>query len=235
MQRQSSTGWMRMIDGRTKSDLDSMLRPDIAALEPYTPIQPFDVLSKRLGIDPSEIVKLDANENPYGPVPAVAEALAEYGYYHIYPDPEQTELRTLLAQHLGVEAESVLATHGADEMLDYLCRLFIEPGDRIINCPPTFGMYRFDTVINGGVVDDVWRDDEFGLDVTAIQALVEDSGSENPIKLLFLTSPNNPTGNWLPDAELEQLLELPVMVVLDEAYVEFSDYGSRGNLGVRTR
>ncbi len=208
-------------------DLESMLRRDIAALEPYTPIQPFDVLSRRLGINPSQIVKLDANENPYGPVPAVAEALAEYSYYHIYPDPEQTELRTLLAEYLGVEVGSVLATHGADEMLDYLCRMFIEPGDRIINCPPTFGMYRFDTIINGGVVEDVWRNEVYGLDVAAIARVTQDSGPDHPVKLLFVTAPNNPTGNWLPDDELHQLLDVPVMVVLDEAYVEFSDYESR--------
>ena len=82
------------------STLQSLLKPHLAGLEEYTPIQPFEVLSQRLGIPAAEIVKLDANENPYGPHPAVAEALAEYAYYHIYPDPQQTELRQALADHL---------------------------------------------------------------------------------------------------------------------------------------
>ena len=81
----------------------SLLNPHLANLEEYTPIQPFEVLSQRLGIPASEIIKLDANENPYGPHPAVAEALAEYAHYHIYPDPQQTELRQALSAHLERE------------------------------------------------------------------------------------------------------------------------------------
>ncbi|MEZ4832379.1 MAG: hypothetical protein R2873_10325 [Caldilineaceae bacterium] len=69
---------------------NALLNPHLAGLEEYTPILPFEVLSERLGIAAEQIVKLDANENPYGPLPAVLEALAEYNYYHIYPDPQQT-------------------------------------------------------------------------------------------------------------------------------------------------
>jgi histidinol-phosphate aminotransferase len=223
---------------REEARMAELLRQDVAALDPYTPIQPFEVLSKRLGLDPAQIVKLDANENPYGPVPAVAEALAEYGYYHIYPDPEQSELRTELAETLGVAVDSILATHGADEILDTLCRVFLEPGDAVVNCPPTFGMYRFDATINGAQVLDVWRSaDDFAVDVGGIVDAIERDRVAAPNgavagkpKLLFLTSPNNPSGNWLPDDALARLLALPVMVVLDEAYVEFSDYESRVGL-----
>ena len=130
-------------------DPRTLLRPELANLEEYTPILPFEVLSKRLGIPIDGIVKLDANENPYGPLPAVLEALAEYNYYHIYPDPQQTELREALAGYVGVPAEHILPTHGADEMLDYLGRLLLVPGDAIIDCPPTFGMYSFDAQLEG--------------------------------------------------------------------------------------
>ena len=167
----------------------SLLNPHLANLEEYTPIQPFEVLSQRLGIPASEIIKLDANENPYGPHPAVAEALAEYAYYHIYPDPQQTELRQALSGHLereqrqsespqdrgGTDAspavvpfEQILPSHGTDEILDYLCRLFLGPGDAIINTPPTFGMYSFDAKLVGAEVVEVWRDDGFMIDVEAI-------------------------------------------------------------------
>ncbi len=211
-----------------------LLRPELAALHEYTPIVPFEVLSRRLGIPASQIVKLDANENPYGPLPAVQEALAEYNYYHIYPDPQQTELRQALSAFVGVPCDNVLPGHGADEMLDYLCRLFLAPGDAIINCPPTFGMYEFDAQLGGGQVIEVRRQPDFSLDVEAIktaatahsQVTIDNSPLPIP-KLLFLTSPNNPSGNWLPDEDLRRLLALPLLVVLDEAYVEFADHPSR--------
>ena len=232
--------------------LQSLLKPHLAGLEEYTPIQPFEVLSQRLGIPAAEIVKLDANENPYGPHPAVAEALAEYAYYHIYPDPQQTELRHALADHLqdeqsqsgdipttggdrdlaapSVPSDQILPGHGTDEILDYLCRMFLGPGDAIINTPPTFGMYSFDAKLVGAEVLEVWRKDDYHIDVQATRDLVnsaaQDGASARP-KLLFLTSPNNPTGNWLSDSDLLRLLELPMIVVLDEAYVEFAVETSR--------
>ena len=220
--------------------VQSLLRPEIADMEAYTPIQPFEVLSERLGIPVERIVKLDANENPYGPLPAVTEALAEYNYYHIYPDPQQTELRAGLSKFVGVPAAHILPSHGADELLDYLCRLLLQPGDAIINCPPTFGMYSFDAGLAGAQVIEVARQADYALDVAQILALgewrVEVAGPAalrylqgGRPKLLFLTSPNNPSGNWLPDDELRQLLALPLLVVLDEAYVEFADYPSRAD------
>src|SRR5688572_16434476 len=114
-----------MAETKTAFDVRALMRPEIAGLEEYTPIQPFEVLSQRLGIPADQLVKLDANENPYGPVPAVMEALAEYNFYHIYPDPEQRELRAALAEFVGVPALHILTSHGADEMLDYLCRVFL--------------------------------------------------------------------------------------------------------------
>jgi histidinol-phosphate aminotransferase len=213
-----------------------LLRPDLADLEEYTPILPFEVLSRRLGIPADRIVKLDANENPYGPAPAVLEALAEYNFYHIYPDPQQTELREALAEFVGVPAEHILPTHGADELLDYLGRLFLRPGDAIVDCPPTFGMYSFDAQLEGAVVRNAWRTPAHEVDVGAVEAFftraADDAAAESPKrpappKLIFLTSPNNPTGNWLADADLRRILRLPALVVLDEAYVDFADEPSR--------
>lgn len=221
--------------------LDSLLVPHLADLEEYTPIQPFEVLSQRLGIPADQIVKLDANENPYGPLPGVAEALAAYPHYHIYPDPQQSELRELLAGQMGVDAASIVASHGADELLDLICRLFLSPGDAILNTPPTFGMYSFDAQLTGAQVIDVWRRGDYSLPVEdvvnlfgardeslSVEELISQArGSARRIKLLFLTSPNNPSGNWLADEDLRRLLALPVMVALDEAYVEFADHPSR--------
>lgn len=195
-----------------------LVRPDIATMEPYTPIFPFEVLAARLGRAPDDIIKLDANENPYGPPPRVRAALADLRYAHIYPDPESRALRTALADLTGLPADLLLAGAGADELIDLTVRLFLQPGDAIVNCPPTFGMYAFDAVSVGARVVSVPRCPDFTLDLDA----VEEAVYQHQPKLLFIASPNNPDGGWLPDAHLEQLLTLPLVVVLDEAYVEFA-------------
>jgi histidinol-phosphate aminotransferase len=217
----------------TNSPFASLLLPHIAEMEAYTPIQPFEVLSRQLGRAPEQIVKLDANENPYGPAPAVREALASYPFTHIYPDPEQRELREALADYTGVPAEYILPGSGADELIDLVCRLMLAPGDAIIDCPPTFGMYSFDAGLTGARVLRAWRRADFSVDVERMgewangESMNGRTGalplSHSPTpKLLFLTSPNNPDGSLLDPADLVRLLKLPLLVILDEAYIEFA-------------
>jgi len=200
-------------------NIESFIRPEIITMESYTPIVPFEVLSARLGRAPQDIIKLDANENPYGPSPKVGEALSNLEFAHIYPDPESTALRAALARRLNFPAENILAGAGADELIDLILRLFLRPGDVVIDCPPTFGMYSFDTAINAGHLIQIPRRDNFSIDVPAIESLFSSLSSP---KLLFLASPNNPDGSLLSDADLRRLLALPLVVVLDEAYVEFA-------------
>ncbi|MGQ9490160.1 MAG: histidinol-phosphate transaminase [Anaerolineae bacterium] len=198
------------------------VRSDIAGMEAYTPILPYDVLSEQLGLPEDALIKLDANENPYGAPPAVCRALADLRHVHIYPDPESRHLRRTLAAFHGLPAENILAGAGADELIDLILRLFLAPGDRVLNCPPTFGMYAFDTRVNGGVVVDVPRQPDFSLDLDAICRAVDEAQP----KLLFLATPNNPDGSLLDDDTLARLLSLPLYVVLDEAYIEFAPPGS---------
>jgi histidinol-phosphate aminotransferase len=195
-----------------------LVRPEIAELEPYTPILPLDVLAARLGLPVERLVKLDANENPYGPSPRALEALAQEPYYHIYPDPGHTRLRAALSDYTGQPPERILCGAGADELIDLIIRLCIAPGDAIIDCPPTFGMYSFDAGVNGGRVVTVPRNPNFSLDIAGI----ERAAAASEAKLLFLTSPNNPSGNLTSPAEIERLLRLPLLVVVDEAYIEFA-------------
>ncbi len=215
----------------SESRFAELLRPHIADMEGYTPILPFEVLSRQLGRAPEEIVKLDANENPYGPAAAVREALAAYPFFHIYPDPEQRELRAALAEYTGVPPDNILPGHGADELIDLLCRLTLGPGDAVVDCPPTFGMYSFDAGIAGAAVTLVWRRADFSVDCEGISEAITIGAhrGERPLvptigvpKLLFLTSPNNPDGNLLPFDTLLRLLRLPVLVIVDEAYIEFA-------------
>ena len=188
---------------------------------PYTPIEPFDVLSARLGRPAEEIIKLDANENPYGPSPKAREALAELEWPHIYPDPESRALRAALSAFSGVPIENLLAGSGADELIDLILRVMLEVNDCVINCPPTFGMYPFDTLLNAGQIINVPRKSNFALDLPAIQAAVQD---RHP-KIIFITTPNNPDGSFPSADVIDALLELPLLVVVDEAYIEFTSQG----------
>ncbi len=199
-----------------------LIRPHIRAMAPYRPIRPLEVLSDQLGIPAEKIIKLDGNENPYGPAPAAAQALAGLRYPHIYPDPQAHALRQALADYSGVPPENLLVGAGADELIDLVMRLFLEPGDAVVNCPPTFGMYAFDAHLNAARLVEVPRRPDFSLDLPALERAVR----EGRPKLLFLCSPNNPDGGLLEDQALERLLDLPVVVVLDEAYVEFAPPGS---------
>jgi histidinol-phosphate aminotransferase len=198
-------------------------------MQPYTPIVPFDVLSARLGRNPRDIVKLDANENPYGPSPKALAAISNLQYAHMYPDPDNTALRAALANHTGLPVENIFAGSGSDELIDLVMRAFLEPGNAILDCPPTFGMYTFDAAVNVARAIEIPRLPDFSIDVEAVTSLWEfpspsgrgDRGEGEKPKLLFLASPNNPSGNVIPEDDLRRLLALPVVVVLDEAYIEF--------------
>ncbi|XP_051148769.1 histidinol-phosphate aminotransferase, chloroplastic-like isoform X2 [Andrographis paniculata] len=202
---------------------DSFIRPHLRKLSPYQPILPFEVLSTHLGRKPEDIVKLDANENPYGPPPEVSEALGSMRFPYIYPDPESRRLRAALGEDSGLESDYILAGCGADELIDLIMRCVLEPGDKILDCPPTFTMYEFDANVNAALVVKVPRKSDFSLDVKRIVEVVE---QERP-KCIFLTSPNNPDGSIIDDETLLQILNLPILVVLDEAYIEFSGIESK--------
>ncbi|GAB4543073.1 MAG: histidinol-phosphate transaminase [Anaerolineales bacterium] len=194
-------------------------RAHLESLPPYAPIEPFEVLSARAGRAPSQIIKLDANENPYGALPAAREALANLDFPHIYPDPESRALRNALSAFLDVPAEFLLAGAGADELIDLLMRVFLDPQDCILSCPPTFGMYSFDAELNAARCVEIPRRADFSLDVEAIRRAAQ---TLRP-KMILLASPNNPDGSLIPPNVLDELLNLPVLVVLDEAYIEFAD------------
>jgi histidinol-phosphate aminotransferase len=190
---------------------------------PYQSIVPYEILSARLGRPADQLLKLDANENPYGPSPKARQALAELAYANIYPDPESRALRAALAGFTDVPIENLLAGAGADELIDLLLRVLLETGDRVLVCPPTFSMYAFDTRLNAGEVINVPRNPDFSLDLENIRAAVV---HQQP-KIIFMANPNNPDGRLMTRLEIERLLELPALIVLDEAYIEFTDEGGR--------
>lgn len=198
------------------------IRPDIAMMEGYTFISgPYDVMSQKTGVPADQLIKLDTNENLYGMTPEALVALNElHQHAHIYPDVESRHLRALLTDYLGVGAEYILVGAGADELIDLTLRLFLEPNDTLLNCPPTFTMYSLVARWIGNCrVVDVPRFMDFGLNIEAIEQAAQATNA----KLLFLCSPNNPDGSLISATDLERLLQLPLVIVLDEAYIEFSD------------
>jgi len=194
-----------------------LVRRHLASMPGYKPMDPIDVVARELGLPEERIAKLDGNENPYGPSPKVAEALREFGFYHLYPDPEQRRVREAVAEYAGAEVSQIVMGNGSDELLSIAAMLFLSPGDTIVNAPPTFGVYTFLGHVYDARIVQVERNEDFGLNLPALERALDDGG-----KLLYIASPNNPTGNCLPRDELERLLTHDAMIVVDEAYAEFT-------------
>ncbi|HEX6280530.1 MAG TPA: histidinol-phosphate transaminase, partial [Pyrinomonadaceae bacterium] len=188
-------------------DLLKLVRPNIRRLKPYS--------SARSEFAGSAEVFLDANENAFG-------SPAGSGYNR-YPDPRQKELKRRISDINGVDPARIFVGNGSDEAIDLLFRIFCEPGrDTCIVCSPTYGMYRVSADINDVHVIEVPLTAEFQLDVSSILAGVTES-----TKLIFVCSPNNPTGNLMRrDDVIEIARYFSGIVVVDEAYVHFAETGS---------
>ena len=195
--------------------IEQLVRPGLATMRGYDPVEPIDVLEKELG---TRIIKLDGNENPYLSSPKARQVLASFPYYHIYPDPLQRNLREALSKYTGFPASNIVSGNGSDELIDLVLRLFLREGDGVLNCPPTFGMYPFTVSVCGGKMVNVPRNADFSLNLEAIRK------AKSPgTNIIFVASPNNPTGDAADREEVRQLLAMGLVVVVDEAYYEFCD------------
>jgi histidinol-phosphate aminotransferase len=152
--------------------IEKLIRIDMKRFGAYSACKSPDVIARKLGIPEEAIIKLDANENPYGCSPRVKQALASYPYFNIYPDAAQTELIEDLSGYVGLGTEHIVAGNGSDELIDLLLRLFVAPGDEVITTVPTFDMYRFSTEVCCGKVVEVIRLKDFTVDVPAIKAAI---------------------------------------------------------------
>ncbi len=183
-------------------DFNALVRPHILGLKPYNTAR--DDYSGKIGIF------LDANENSLGS--AVTDS------YNRYPDPHQVELKAKVAAMQGVTPEQVFLGSGSDEVIDLLIRVFCEPGrDKIMVLSPTYGMYAVCAAANNVSVVEIPLTESFTINT---QQTLENAAD---VKLLFLCSPNNPTGNCLPQSEIAEILKnFAGIVVLDEAYIDFA-------------
>jgi len=187
----------------TTTNIQSLVRENIRNLTPYR--------SARDDFDSG--VLLDANENSFGST--VRNTLD----LHRYPDPTQDNLRKVIAEYRGVDVENLFLGVGSDEPIDLLMRIFCEPGkDSIITTPPTYGMYKVSANINNVGVKEVQLTEKFQIQPDRIKKAADET-----TKLLFLCSPNNPTANDMKRTDLLKLATtFPGIVVVDEAYIDFS-------------
>ncbi|CAM3618591.1 histidinol-phosphate transaminase [Zobellia roscoffensis] len=183
-------------------NIQNLIRENVKGLSPYSSARDEYVS------DGSEMVFLDANENPY-----------ENGVNR-YPDPQQRGLKAVLAEQKDISVENILLGNGSDEVLDLIFRTFCEPKvDNIISLPPTYGMYKVLSGINMVENREVLLTEDFQPDVEAILKAVDEHS-----KLLFLCSPNNPTGNIFSEESMMRLLnKFNGLVVIDEAYIDFAE------------
>jgi len=201
----------------TSEGIDRLIRPHLARFSGYVASKSPETLEGKVEVAVEDIIKLDANENLYGCSPRVNQALATYPYLNIYPDAMQTELRKLLQGYTGVDAKHIVASNGSDQLIDHVLRLFIGPGDEVINCVPTFAMFGFSTELCGGTLVEVLRDEDFAINVNAVKAAIS-----KKTKMILLATPNNPTGTIIPQPDILEIVDTGVPVLVDEAYVEFS-------------
>lgn len=184
-------------------DINTLVRENVTAMKPYSSAR-----DEFEDFDTANMIFLDANENPY-----------ENGVNR-YPDPQQVSVKSVLAQQNGVEKNQILLGNGSDEVLDLLFRAFCEPKiDNVITLPPTYGMYGVLANLNAVENREVLLSTDFQPQLELIMNAVDTNS-----KMIFLCSPNNPTGNSFSEESVQYLLDnFKGLVVIDEAYIDFSD------------
>lgn len=190
----------------------------VKGLKAYEPGKPIDAVKREFGLD--EITKLASNENPLGCSPKVNAFLKETDFnFAIYPDGYSQNMRTAVAEHVGVAEREILFGNGSDEIISIISRSLLAPGVNTIMAKPTFSQYKLNAEIEGAEVREVPLNDNREHDLDAMLAQVDDNTA-----VVWICSPNNPTGGVTNRAAIENFLQkvpADVLVVLDEAYIEY--------------
>ncbi|WP_137817991.1 histidinol-phosphate transaminase [Pseudomonas sp. 2FG] len=205
------------------SDFLALAQPGVQKLSPYVPGKPVDELARELDLDPATIVKLASNENPLGPSPkalaAIREAVAELTRY---PDGNGFALKSLLAVRCGVKVNQVTLGNGSNDILELVARAYLASGLNAVFSEHAFAVYPIATQAVGAEGRVVPAKD-WGHDLEAMLAAIDAN-----TRVVFIANPNNPTGTWFGPAALADFLaRVPghVLVVLDEAYIEYAEGG----------
>ncbi|MBP6588158.1 MAG: histidinol-phosphate transaminase [Flavobacterium sp.] len=184
-------------------DINNLVRENVKSMKPYSSAR-----DEFEDFDTADMIFLDANENPF------------QNGVNRYPDPQQSSVKVVLAKQRNINPNQILLGNGSDEVLDLLFRAFCEPKiDNVITLPPTYGMYSVLSNLNNIENREVLLSTDFQPQVEKILEIVDAN-----TKIIFLCSPNNPTGNSFSDESVTQLLQnFKGLVVIDEAYIDFSD------------
>jgi histidinol-phosphate aminotransferase len=194
-------------------------RKSLDKIVPYTPGKPLWEVQKKLGL--TKVIKLASNENPLGPSPKALQAISKLlSGLNRYPDAHAIDLKNVIASQLSLSTDQLIITNGADELITLISETFLEAEDEIIVPSPSFSEYDFGAHLMGAKVVAVPLDQMYQFNVDAIVSAVTDH-----TKLVYICSPNNPTGTYIPKSEVEKLLNLlpkHILVVFDTAYSHFA-------------
>ncbi len=195
-----------------------LVRENLHAIAPYVPGRPIADVMSEYGLQ--DVVKLASNENPWGPSPKVVAALQHaLGAIHRYPDGAAKDLRAAIASQHGLQPESVLVSNGSDEMIKMLSETFLDHGDEVVVPYPSFAQYSSGAMVMGATIVQAPLRENLEYD---IEAMVKSISPRT--KLVYLCTPNNPTGTWLTHEQVRYFLDqIPqnIVVALDEAYLEY--------------
>ncbi|MDD5614788.1 MAG: histidinol-phosphate transaminase [Candidatus Methanoperedens sp.] len=199
---------------------EKLVKISVKEIKKYVPGKSIEEIALKYGLDPENIIKLGSNENPLGPSPLAVKAIQEKAAkVHLYPPSDALDLRSALSEYTSYpEKNIVVSGNGMDGILDTMMRLFMSPGAESVIPIPTFSYYEIATLANGGKPVFVKRDSDFEISHRDILAKVNSN-----TKMIFLCSPNNPSGNVIREEEVRKILDKTrAIVFIDEAYVEFA-------------
>ncbi|MEA1985239.1 MAG: histidinol-phosphate transaminase [Euryarchaeota archaeon] len=199
-----------------------LIKKNIFGIAQYVPGKSIPQIAEDFGLDPDSVIKLGSNENPLGPSPKAVEAIIEHaGDVSVYPSADARELVEAISSYISMPTPNIVASGpGMDGLLDGLMRLLIESGDEVIIPTPTFSYYEIAARANGASPVFVERTPDHEVDMNGILDAITDR-----TKIIFLCSPNNPSGTMITTDDLRRILDASRgLVFVDEAYVEFADH-----------
>ena len=205
---------------------EELVRPTVKDIKEYVPGKSIEEIAAKYGLDPDTIIKLGSNENPLGASPLAVSAIKENaGRVHLYPAADALELRKTIGNYTGYPAGNIVVSgNGMDGIFDTMMRLFMIPGAESIIPIPTFSYYEISTLANGGKPVFVDRDTDFSISPEKILGKVNKN-----TRMIFLCSPNNPSGNSITEKDVRKILDsTDAIVFIDEAYVEFAESSITG-------
>ncbi|MHA1671740.1 MAG: aminotransferase class I/II-fold pyridoxal phosphate-dependent enzyme [Promethearchaeota archaeon] len=202
----------------------------LTSLKSYQGVKPLEIIAEELNIPVTKIIKLDGNENPYDPLPEVIEALSSLKNISFYPDTLSSNLIRVLAKKENLDTNNFIISSGSDELIELIIRAYANPYDSILSVSPTFGMISFLAQVHGvkhiAIPQQIVKLESFAHYALDEKQFLDVAARS---KIVFLARPNNPDGSIVSEQFIKRLVNLPVLVVIDEAYIEFSDCQSLAN------